>query len=176
MTSVDQQTGDAYLVESRRQLTTCADTIRHCVNQLDDAQVWWRPNERMNSIGNLLLHLTGNISQRMLSLIGGEPDARNRDQEFAERQAISKTQLLAAFDEVIRRTDAMLASLPTERLLETRRYRMLVGEVEGTLVRLILQTLVHLGGHTQEIVAFTRLQLGDRYQFQKSATTSAQRK
>ena len=65
--SVKQQTSEAYLVESRRQLQTCADTIRHCVGQLDDAQVWWRPDERMNSIGNLLLHLAGNVRQWIIS-------------------------------------------------------------------------------------------------------------
>ena len=59
----------------------------------------------------------------------------------------------------------MLASLPNERLLETRRFHMLRGDVERPVVRVILQTLVHLGGHTQEIVALTRLQLRERYRF-----------
>ena len=58
-----------------------------------------------------------------------------------------------------------MAELPPERLLETRRYGMLRGEVEGNFVTIILHTLVHLGGHMQEIVTITRLQLRESYRF-----------
>jgi len=161
----DADVGAALLAESRKQLMACHARIRHCAEQLTDEQIWYRADEELNSIGNLLLHLDGNIRQRMLSLIGGEPDDRNRDQEFAEREPIAKARLLARFDETISRTDALLGGLSVDRLLETRRYRMLKGDVEGTLVTLILHTLVHLGGHAQEIVTLTRLQLRERYRF-----------
>ena len=164
--------GAALLVESRKQLEMCHAKIRHCVNQLNDEQIWYRAGEEFNSIGNLLLHLDGNIRQRMLSLIGEEPDDRDRDREFSERELIAKSELLARFEETSRRTDALLAGLPAERLLETRRYHMLKGEVEGSLVTLILHTLVHLGGHTQEIVALTRLQLRERYRFLQTVSGS----
>jgi hypothetical protein len=117
-----------------------------------------------------VLHLNGNIGQRIVSLIGGEPDHRNREQEFAERRKIPKHELLALFDETMRRADQVLASLPEDRLLEMRRYRMLKGEVEGSVLKLILQTLSHVAGHTQEIIALTRLQLRDRYRFLHTAT------
>ena len=165
MSVSNTEIGSALLAESRKQLEMCRAKIRHCVNQLNDEQVWHRAGAEFNSIANLLLHLDGNIRQRMLSLIGGAPDDRDRDREFSERGPIAKTELLARFEETIRRTDALLASLPSDRLLENRRYHMLKGEVEGTLVTLILHTLVHLGGHTQEIVALTRLQLRERYRF-----------
>lgn len=165
MSEVDSQIAGLYLTEARAELALCHKKIRHCVEQLDDGQMWWRAGEEFNSIANLLLHLSGNISQRILSLLGGEPDQRNRDLEFAERGPIPKSQLVARFDEVVGRADRILATLPRERLLETRRYRMLKGDVEGTVLKLILQTLVHVGGHTQEIVAITRSQLRERYRF-----------
>ena len=47
----------------------------------------------------------------------------------------------------------------------TPRLDMLRGDVEGTFLTLILHTVVHVGAHTQEIVAVTRLQLREAYQF-----------
>ena len=88
-------------------------------------------------------------------------------QEFAERGPIAKTELLSRFDKTVKQADAVLAALPAAQLLETRRYQMLAGEVAKTLLAIIINTLVHLGGHTQEIVALTRLQLRERYRFQR---------
>ena len=164
--TADGEIGQAYLTEARQQLQECHRKIRHCLEQLTDEQVWWRAGDDFNSIANLLLHLNGNIGQRVLSLIGGLPRERNRAQEFAERGPISKAELLSRFDETVQQADAVLAALPAARLLETRRYQMLAGEVEKTLLAIILHTLVHLGGHTQEIVALTRMQLRERYRFQ----------
>jgi hypothetical protein len=172
MTSGDASIGKTLLTESRHQLESCHRRIRHCVEQLNDEQLWHRAGDGFNSIANLLLHLEGNIRQRIGSLIGGDADTRNRDQEFAERGPISKTDLLAHWDETVRRADEVLAALSAERLLETHRYRMLKGEVEGTFITIILHSLVHLGGHTQEIVALTRLQLRERYQFMQQPAKS----
>ena len=157
-----------FLAEARGELSDCQRRIHHCLNQLDGAQLWWRPNEAANSIANLLLHLTGNINQRIVSIIGGAPDARDRQREFAERGPIEKKDLAARFDEAVARADAVLATLSGVQLLEARHYRKLSGEIEGNVTRLIVQTLVHLGGHTQEIIALARRQLGDRYRFMHS--------
>jgi hypothetical protein len=170
MTTANSAIAQNFLAEARQQFEDCHHKVRHCLEQLSDDQAWWRADERLNSIANLVLHLNGNISQRIVSLIGGAPDHRNREQEFAERRKIPKHELLALFDETMRRADEVLASVPEERLLETRRYRMLKGEVEGSVLKLIQQTLAHLAGHTQEIIALTRLQLRERYRFLHTAT------
>ena len=70
---------EGFVAEARTSLETAFALIRHGVGQLDDEQVWWRPRDGMNSIGNLLLHLAGNLRQRFGSVIGGEPDDRDRD-------------------------------------------------------------------------------------------------
>jgi uncharacterized damage-inducible protein DinB len=172
MTTTQGEIAGEYLAEARGELALCHKKIRHCIEQLNDEQIWWRAGEEFNSIANLLLHLIGNISQRIVSLVGGEPDRRDRDQEFSARGPIAKAELMARFEEVIRRADAVLAAVAPEQLLESRRYRMLKGEVEGTVLKLILQTLVHVGGHTQEIVALTRSQLRDRYRFMQTPQPS----
>ncbi|MCP3696766.1 MAG: DUF1572 domain-containing protein, partial [Planctomycetaceae bacterium] len=54
--------------------------ITHCLDQLNDDQTWWRPSESMNSIANLLLHLSGNVRQWIVSGVGGAPDVRKRQE------------------------------------------------------------------------------------------------
>lgn len=168
MTSSAPDIGRLFLDEARVQLNQCHQKIRHCVGQLSDEQLWHRAGEQFNSIANLVLHLTGNVGQRFLSVVGGEPDDRDRDAEFAQRGPIPKTVLLERLDDVVGRADALLAALGPELLTEMRRYRMLRGEVQGSVLTVILQTLVHVAGHTQEIVALTRLQLPDAYRFMET--------
>ncbi len=165
MPASDLVLGQAFLADARSQLQLCRRRLLHCVDQLNDEQLWWRAGEAFNSIANLMLHLAGNVGQRICSLIGDAPNHRDRDQEFAERGPISKAELLKRLDDTLQAADAVLAQLAPERLLERRTYSMLRGPVEGTFVTLILQTLVHLGGHTQEIVALARLQLRESYRF-----------
>jgi Protein of unknown function (DUF1572) len=166
----EQDIGRQFLEEARTQLGQCHRKIRHCAEQLSDEQLWHRGGEQLNSIANLVLHLSGNIGQRFLSVIGGEADLRDRDAEFAARGSVSQSELLQRLDDVVLRADARLAALPSERLSEMRRYRMLRGDVEQNVMTVILQTLVHVGGHTQEIIALTRLQLGDAYRFMESGS------
>ncbi len=165
MAVIDNELAKSVVHEARGELRSCQKRIHHCVDQLSDEQIWWRAGESFNSIANLLLHLTGNIEQRINSTLGGRPDVRDRPAEFSARDPIAKKELLARFDEVVERADGVLAGLSAARLLEKHRFIKLRGEVEGTAVALVVQTLVHLGGHTQEIVALTRRQLSDTYRF-----------
>ena len=68
--------------------------IERCLERLDDDQIWWRPNEQSNSIGNLVLHLCGNARQLdPVCGVGGAADSRNRDAEFAQREVVPRTEL-----------------------------------------------------------------------------------
>src|SRR6266446_1415386 len=68
--------------------------IERCLETLSDQDVWWRANEESNSIGNLLLHLTGNVRQWIISGLGGATDQRVRQTEFDQRSMIPKEELL----------------------------------------------------------------------------------
>lgn len=156
-----QSVGQAYRAAARRRLSECHDRIGHCVGQLDDAQLWWRPCESMNSIANLILHLSGNLRQWLVAGVGGAADIRDRPREFAEREAIPKDELLTRLNAVVAEADAALGRCDEARLLERRR----IQGFEGTVLSAIFGCLTHLNGHTQEIVHLTRLQLGDAYRF-----------
>jgi hypothetical protein len=161
--------GKEFVAQAREQLQSSVLLIRHCLGQLDDSHVWWRPREEMNSIGNLLLHLTGNLTQRFDSEIGGEPDRRDRTAEFTQRGTIPKEVLLRRFDQAAARADEVLAGLAPQSLLETRRTQRLDGSIEKTILGTVFQTLTHLNGHSQEILQMTRAQLGEAYKFRQPA-------
>jgi hypothetical protein len=59
--------------------------IRLAVGSLDNGVIWRRPNEESNSIGNLLLHLSGNVRQWIVTGVGGAAGERDRASEFAAR-------------------------------------------------------------------------------------------
>ena len=162
-----------YITEARRELAACLAKVAHCLSQLDESQVWQRPRPAMNSVGNLLLHLCGNLRQRFLSVVGGAPDDRDRPREFSERGPIPKAELLLRLEEAVHNADAALAGLTAARLLEGRRYAGLWGEMEGTVLAVVQRTLLHLSGHTQEIVYATRFLLGDAYRLQVPASPPA---
>lgn len=153
--------GHVYIEEARRRLATCHKRIVHCLNQLDDAQIWWRPKESMNSIANLVLHLCGNLEQWIVSGVGGAQDLRNRPMEFSERTPILKEQLNQRLSSTVSRADEVLAHVNDAKLLEPRR----IQGFEETVLSAVFESLAHFNGHTQEIVYITRLQLGDAYRF-----------
>jgi uncharacterized damage-inducible protein DinB len=93
--------------------------IERCLGLLTDEQVWWRANPESNSVGNLLLHLSGNVRQWIVVGLGGATDSRDRDAEFAQREVILCEELLGRLKQTIQEADATLAAFDPEKLLET---------------------------------------------------------
>jgi len=142
-------------------LDECLIRIGHCLGQLSDAQVWWRPHESMNSIGNLILHLNGNVRQWIVTGLGNAADDRNRPQEFLERTMIPKGSLMAQLEGTISEAKVVLSRVTADDALEQRRIQGF--DLNGFGV--IFDCVPHFKGHTQEIVCLTRWQLGDDYGF-----------
>src|SRR6202163_3786639 len=86
----------SFLVESKRSLAAYhMPRLIRCLKMLPEKEIWWRPNAASNSAGNLVLHLSGNVRQWIISGLGDEQDKRDRDREFAERGPISRRALIA---------------------------------------------------------------------------------
>ncbi len=112
---------EAFVARSRALLTDeYRIKIRRAVEAMPDGTLWWRPNEASNSVGNLLLHLEGNVRQWIVAGIGGATDTRDRSAEFAARESATAADLLARLDAVLDEADAVLASLDERALLEPR--------------------------------------------------------
>lgn len=144
------------------ELQECLRTLQHCVRQLTADQIWSRPGPEQNAIGNLLLHLEGNLRQWAVVGLADAEDHRDRPAEFAERAIIPTDVLMSRLMTCVNDALAVFDSLPSaESLLQPRR-------IQGfamTGVAALQHTVAHFRGHTQEIVGRTRQLLGDRYQF-----------
>lgn len=144
--------------------------IKHCLGQLNDERVWRRSQPSLNSIGNLILHLCGNLRQWIVAGVGGAADRRDRPAEFAEQGPIPKEELLRRLEAVVEEAKRVLADVEARQLTEVRS----VQGFDVTGLAAIFDSVPHFRGHTQEIVHMTRLQLGDAYQFAWTPTTPEQ--
>jgi hypothetical protein len=127
--------------------------LRSCVESLTDEQVWWRPNEASNSIGNLLLHLNGNVRQWLVSSFNKLDDTRDRPAEFSERRIIPAAVLLEKLGATMQDASEVLARV-TEADLQTS------FQIQGytvTGLRAIYQVVEHFGMHYGQIVFITKL-------------------
>lgn len=136
--------------------------LQHCTGQLTADQVWNRPGSEQNAIGNLLLHLEGNLRQWVVIGLAGGEDHRNRPAEFAERDTVATSVLMQRLDACVSEAVTVLNSIATaEALLQPRR----IQGFNMTGVAALQHTISHFRGHTQEIVGRTRQLLGEKYRF-----------
>jgi hypothetical protein len=126
------------------ELTSALNRIEHCLGQLNDEQLWWRSQPSLNSIGNLILHLCGNVRQWLVSGVGGASDVRNRPAEFAERGPIPKEELIHTLEAVVEEAKRTLASVTAQQLVDVRRIQG--SDVTGLAA--IFDSVPHFRGHT----------------------------
>lgn len=153
--------GELYIAAARQNLAEGLRKVEHCLRQLNEEQVWWRPQAGMNSVANLMLHLAGNLRQWIVSGVGGARDIRNRPEEFADRSELPKGNIVSMLRSAVREADEVMERLPLEKLGEARR----IQGFETNVVGAIFDSLAHFRGHTQEIIHMTREMLGDKYKF-----------
>ena len=151
------ETSAAFLSQSREYLTGhYLPKIRAAVESLTEADLWWRPNEASNSIGNLLLHLAGNIRQWIVSGVGGAPDQRDRAAEFARRDPLTRAELLAVFTDAVLEADAVIARTDPAALGDRRPIQ---GREVGVL-EAIYHVVEHLALHAGQILYIAKLRTG----------------
>jgi uncharacterized damage-inducible protein DinB len=126
--------------------------IERCLERLTDEQIWWRPNSQSNSIGNLLLHLSGNARQWIVCGLGGVTDDRVRQTEFDERRSIARDELLALLRGTVKAVDDTLAIFESPRLLD----RFKIQGTEVTALAAIFHVTEHFSMHTGQIILLTK--------------------
>ena len=150
MTDAASPTLDALRVRIARVLP---GQVRAAVEKLTEEQIWWRPNEKSNSVGNLVLHLSGSLNLYLNRNIGGIGYERNRDAEFAARGPMPKGELMAIFDDMVSKGEATLARLTPEQLAgpstDPERNRYLVEDLIGMAT--------HVSTHTGQILWVTKM-------------------
>ena len=127
--------------------------ILTCLDELDNQQVWWRPNENSNSIGNLILHLVGNVNQWINSGLGQMEDHRHRQAEFDERQVIGKEKLVSKLLMTMAMAREVISNLPEKELLRVRP----VQTFEETGLSILIHVTEHFSYHTGQIAYITKM-------------------
>jgi len=122
--------------------------LKHCLQDMTEADIWWRPNEQSNSAGNLVLHLCGNLRQWILNPIGGAHYDRDRDAEFSERGPIPKADLIANIDATVGEVEKVLAEMPAGTLLQ----RFALQSYAGSRMQAIYHVVEHFSYHLGQIL------------------------
>ena len=131
--------------------------ILECLKRLPDEDIWWRPHPTSNSVGNLALHLSGNVRQWIISGLGGEPDRRERDKEFAECGPLPRRALVARLRSTVAEACRVLEGLGTRDL---KRVHCIQG-FRVTGLEAVAHVVEHFAYHTGQIIFVAKLKLGE---------------
>ena len=144
-----------FLARSRYYLTQEYPTkLRAAVEALPAEALWHRPDPQSNSVGNLLLHLSGNVRQWIVSGVGGEPATRDRAAEFARQDGPSAAELLTTLERTLDDAANVLARLTVADLGSTR-------TIQGrdlTVLEAVYHVVEHFALHLGQIILIAKAQ------------------
>jgi len=153
MTEMNADVSALFLEFSRKKLLEQYwPRLRACVESLTEEQVWWRPNDASNSIGNLMLHLNGNVRQWLVDSFNRREDKRDRPAEFGAEGGLTASALLEKLGTTMREASEVLARLTEAELLAPY-------EIQGYHVRgmdAVYQVVEHFGMHYGQIAYITK--------------------
>ena len=154
--------GKEFVAYARQQLLKeYFPRIRRCFDELSNDDIWWRAHETDNSIGNLVLHLNGNIRQWIISGLGSARDVRRRQAEFDERTHVPKEELLSIFEATLQEADSVLERFDTTKLLEPLHIQVF----DVTRLGAISHVVEHVSQHLGQIIYITKLRTAKDLKF-----------
>ena len=162
--------GQNFIDRSRAYLTDeYRIKLRKTLASLPPELLWWRPNEESNSVGNLILHLEGNVRQWIVGAIGGAADVRNRAGEFAAKEGGTREELMRRIEQTLDEADAVLAKLRPEQLSERRR----VQARDVSVLDAVYQVVQHFALHLGQIILAAKAQVPGAVKFYEDAGGNA---
>ena len=154
---MDSEIGKLFLDYSVRKLTQMNGNVEACLGKLSDEQVWQRKAAHENTVGNLILHICGNMRQWIMHGVHNNPDIRKRDAEFSTNDGMTAKQLTELFSKTIAEAKSVIGSLPPARLVE-RTDPQKMGEV--SVLDAIYQVVGHVQQHVGQIIMLTKQMTG----------------
>ena len=164
---MEQSLDRIFLDFSEKKLRQLAGRIEDCLGRLSAEQVWARGNENENAIGNLALHLCGNVRQWIIAGIGGKPDIRVRDREFTARGEIAPAELAARLKTTVEEAAAVIAGA-APRLAE----HVVIQKYDITVLEAIAHVVEHFSQHTGQIMFATKMLTGQDLGYYKHLKAS----
>jgi hypothetical protein len=161
MAAIDTEPGRLFLAHSIKKLEQMTGHIESCLQKLNDHNLWDRSGGHENAVGNLVLHLQGNVRQWIGHGIGGEPDIRHRDAEFSATGDLSAAELAGRIRGTVNQAIEILKALPPEKLTE----RVKPQDDELSMLEVVYQAVGHFQQHTGQIMFATKQLTGEGLNF-----------
>jgi len=152
MSAMPDTAASLFLVHSDQKLEQMTSFLRSCLDKLTNQQVWDRHGAHENAVGNLVLHLCGNMRQWIMHGVGGRTDIRTRDLEFSKTDGLTPTQLYEHFLQTVTEAREIIASLPEGRLTE----RTTPQGRDVSVLEAIYQVVGHVQQHVGQIILLTK--------------------
>jgi uncharacterized damage-inducible protein DinB len=152
-----------FLEFSAEKLEQLRDRIEDCVSRLTYDQIWMRNTDNANSVGNLVLHLCGNVRQWIGYGVAGQPDKRDRESEFAARGGLQPAELSERLQTTISDAVGIIRNLAPERLADHRT----IQKYDVTVMEAIFHVVEHFSQHTGQIIFATKLLTGQNLGYYK---------
>jgi hypothetical protein len=169
MTTPDTELAPLFLAFSRTKLLDQFwPRLKACVETMTVEQIWWRPNEASNSVGNLMLHLNGNVTQWLVASFNRDEDKRNRPAEFSATEGLTGTELLDRLDATLAEAGKVLDRLTVEELLAP--YEIQGYHVHG--LDAVYQVVEHFGLHYGQIAYIAKSLSGKDLGFYRELSRS----
>ncbi len=150
---MDNQIQEEFVLNANYRMDESLRMIKICLDKLSEEVIWQKPNETTNSIGNLILHLCGNITQYGIASLQGIEDNRNRDEEFSVLSGYTKNELFQKLVSTVEDAKKAISEVTIEELLKKR----LVQGFEFSGVGNIVHVVEHFSYHTGQIALWTKI-------------------
>jgi len=149
----DQITAELINEVRRRLIEESMPRINKCLDRLTDDQIWWRPNHESNSIGNLVLHLSGNVRQWIISGVGKQPDTRARSEEFYTQGPMPKDELWGILSTTMADIESTLDRVTADQLIIKQPVQIYTESV----LSMLIHVTEHFSYHTGQIAWITKM-------------------
>ena len=151
-----------FLGFSSSKLHQLSSRVESCLAQLDEAQVWARDGEHENSVGNLVLHLCGNLREWIIASIAGQPNIRQRDQEFSARGGVTIRELTKRLRATVTQATAVIGNVSKQQLSD----RLMIKGRDVSVLDAIYHVVEHFAMHAGQIFFVTKKLTGGPLHFQ----------
>jgi uncharacterized damage-inducible protein DinB len=149
----DQKFGEAFINCSRERLMdSLLPKLIQCLSLLPEEEIWKRPNKNVNSVGNIVLHLSGNIRQWITSGIGDAGDKRMRQEEFRQDVSFLKSELISMIQKTVKEADEVLSQFDIHQLGEIKT----IQGFEETCMEAIYHGVEHFSYHVGQVIHMTK--------------------
>jgi uncharacterized damage-inducible protein DinB len=149
----EQVLAEQFLKYSASKLRELGSRIEICLDQLSDEQIWTRGKESENAVGNLVLHLCGNVGQWIVSTIGNRPDKRDRPSEFTARGTASRNELRDQLRATVESALGVIEGLTPAELAP----RHTIQGYDVSVMEAVYHVVEHFSMHTGQIIFATKL-------------------